>query len=93
MGKYFVDFDSIARKDLQAHYKSGNKATIKKIEKILFELSETPFEGIGNPEALKYEFSGYWSRRINAKDRMIYKVEENIVTVTIVSVMGHYSDK
>ena len=38
MGKYFVDFDSIARKDLQAHYKSGNKTTIKKIEKILFEL-------------------------------------------------------
>ena len=93
MGKYFVDFDSIARKDLQAHYKSGNKATIKNIEKIMVELTENPFEGYGNPEALKYEFSGYWSRRINAKDRMIYKVEENIVTVTIVSAMGHYSDK
>ncbi len=93
MGKYFVDFASTARNDLKAHYKSGDKATIKKIEKILLELSETPFEGIGNPEALKYEYSGYWSRKINKKYRMIYKVEENIVTVTIVSAMGHYSDK
>lgn len=93
MGKYFVDFEDIARKDLKAHYKSGNKATIKKIEKILIELSETPYEGIVNPEALKYEFSGYWSRKINQKDRMIYKVEATIVTVTIVSELGHYSDK
>ena len=38
MGKYFVEFDDIARKDLKNHYKSGNKATIKKIEKILLEL-------------------------------------------------------
>ena len=59
----------------------------------MVELIDNPFEGYGNPEALKYECSGYWSRRINAKDRMIYKVEENIVTVTIVSAMGHYSDK
>jgi len=93
MGKYFVDFEDIARKDLKAHYKSGNKATIKKIKKIFFELSETPYEGIVNQKALKYEFSGYWSRKINQKDRMIYKVEENIVTRPIVSVMGHYSDK
>ena len=93
MGKYFVDFDSIARKDLQAHYKSGNKTTIKKIEKILFELSETPFEGIGNPEPLKYEYSGYWSRRINQKDRIIYRVDEEIVTVIILSAMGHYGKK
>jgi toxin YoeB len=39
----------------------------------------------------KYNFNGYWSRRINQKDRMIYRVEEEIVTVIIV--MGHYSDK
>ena len=36
MGKYFVEFDLVARNDLRAHYKSGNKATIKKIEKIAF---------------------------------------------------------
>ena len=93
MGKFRLKVTKIAQKDIDKHIKSGNKNSIKAIEKIMVELTETPFEGIGNPEALKYEFSGYWSRRINAKDRMIYKVEENIVTVTIVSAMGHYSDK
>ncbi|TDX09381.1 Txe/YoeB family addiction module toxin [Flavobacterium sp. S87F.05.LMB.W.Kidney.N] len=93
MGKYFVEFDDIARKDLKNHYKSGNKSTIKKIEKILLELTETPFFGEGQPEELKYSLNGYWSRRINQKDRMIYRVEEEIVTVIIVSAMGHYSDK
>ncbi|TDP00790.1 Txe/YoeB family addiction module toxin [Flavobacterium sp. 245] len=93
MGKYFVDFEDIARKDLKNHYKSGNKATIKKIEKILLELTENPFSGEGQPEELKYEYKGYWSRKINKKDRLIYRVEEDIVTVIIVSAMGHYSDK
>ena len=93
MGKYFVDFEDIARKDLKEHYKSGNKATIKKIEKILLELTKTPFFGEGKPEELKHNFKGYWSRRINQKDRMIYRVDEEIVTVIIVSAMGHYSDK
>lgn len=93
MGKYFVEFEAIARKDLKAHYKSGNKATIKKIEKILLELTETPFLGEGHPEELKFNFKGYWSRRINQKDRIIYRVEEDIVTVFVIAVMGHYSVK
>lgn len=93
MGKYFVEFDDIARKDLKAHYKSGNKTTIKKIEKILLELTENPFFVEGQPEELKYNFKGYWSRCINQKDRIVYRVEEDIVMVYVVSAMGHYSDK
>ncbi len=69
------------------------KSVIKKIERILYELSEHPYVGTGNPEQLKYELTGFWSRRINQKDRMIYKVEEDIVTVYVVSAMGHYDDK
>ena len=93
MGKYSVVFEPKAQKELQEHYKSGNQASIKKITKILIELSEKPFEGIGNPEALKHQLSGYWSRVINSKDRLIYKVEEEIVTVFFIAAMGHYSDK
>lgn len=93
MGKYFVEFEAIARKDLKSHYKTGNKSTIKKIEKILLELTENPFSGEGHPEELKYDFKGYWSRRINQKDRIIYRVEAEIVTVFVVSALGHYSDK
>lgn len=93
MGKYFVEFDSSVRKDLKSIYKSGNKSVIRKIEKILIELTNHPYEGEGHPEELKYELKGYWSRRINKKDRIIYRVEENIVTVFVVAVLGHYTDK
>lgn len=72
MGKYRIEIKPEAKKDLEKHYKSGNKAAIHKIEKILLELSENPFTGIGQPEALKYDLTGFWSRRINQKDRIIY---------------------
>ncbi|KDN54350.1 type II toxin-antitoxin system YoeB family toxin [Flavobacterium seoulense] len=42
---------------------------------------------------MKHEYTGYWSRRINQRDRMIYQVDDDIVTVFVVSAMGHYSDK
>ncbi len=93
MGKYTLEVSSKARKELQLHYKSGNKSDIRKIERIFLELSNTPFEGTGNPEPLKYHLSGYWSRRINRKDRIIYKVYENRVVVLVVSAIGHYGDK
>lgn len=59
----------------------------------MVELSQTPFEGIGKPEALKHGLTGFWSSEINLKDRMIYCVEDDIVTVFVISAMGHYSDK
>ncbi len=93
MGKYFVELIESSKKDLQKHNKSGNKSVIKKIERILYELSEHPYTGTGNPEQLKHELSGFWSRRISQKDRMVYKVKEDIVTVYVVSAMGHYADK
>ncbi|MEO3407807.1 Txe/YoeB family addiction module toxin [Mucilaginibacter sp. CAU 1740] len=83
----------MAESHIRQHVKSGDKASIKKIEKILIELTETPYTGIGQPEALKYELTGFWSRRINQKDRLIYKVEDDIVTVFVVSAMGHYDKK
>jgi toxin YoeB len=92
MGKYTVEISSKARKELQNHYRSGKKSDIRKIEQIFLELSETPYEGTGNPEPLKYHLSGYWSRRINRKDRIIYRVFENRVVVLVVSAIGHYGD-
>lgn len=93
MGKFRVKIEKQAKADLQKHLKSGNKASINKIETIIKELAEHPYTGTGQPEALKYNLQGYWSRRINQKDRLIYKVEESIVTVFVLSAMGHYSDK
>ena len=93
MGKYTIEVSSKARKELQKHYKSGNKSDIRKIEQIFLDLAHTPDEGAGNPEALKYNLSGYWSGRINKKDRIVYRVFETKVIVLVVSAIGHYDDK
>lgn len=93
MGKYIVEIQATAEKDLSNHKKAGNKSANLKIIKMLNELSIHPYTGTGKPEQLKYELQGYWSRRINQKDRLIYKVHENIVTVFVLSATGHYSDK
>ncbi|MGN6398531.1 MAG: Txe/YoeB family addiction module toxin [Mucilaginibacter sp.] len=93
MGKFKLEITELAERHLKRHYKSGDKASIKKIEKIIAELPETPYTGTGNPEALKYELSGFWSRKINQKDRLIYKVHEDVVIVLVVSAMGHYGQK
>jgi len=93
MGQFKLEIEELAETHIRKIFKSGDKASIKKIEKIFIELTETPYTGIGNPEALKYELSGYWSRKINQKDRMIYRVEEEIVTVFVISAFGHYGAK
>ena len=68
MGQFKLKIEELAEQHIRKHFKSGDKASIKKIEKILKELTETPYSGIGNPEALKFELTGFWSRRINQKD-------------------------
>jgi toxin YoeB len=93
MGKFKVIVSERAKKDLLNIQKSGDKASIKKAENIISELYDHPETGIGKPERLKYELSGLWSRQINKKDRLIYLIEDQIITVTVVSALGHYSDK
>ena len=93
MGKFRVKIEELASSHIEKYLKFGNKSSVKRIERILQELSETPFSGIGKPEPLKYQLSGFWSREINQKDRLIYKVDEEIVTVFVISAMGHYADK
>ena len=92
MGKFRIKIEKLAQNHIEKIYKTGNKGNIKKIEKILLELSETPYSGTGQPEQLKYELTGYWSRRINQKDRIVYRVEEQTVMVYVVSAMGHYEN-
>ena len=79
-----------AEDDLIYWYKT-NKSVIKKIELLLKSIKQTPFSGIGKPEALKENLSGYWSRRINREHRILYTVENDIIT--IYSLRGHYGVK
>ena len=67
MGQFRLEVDGNAKVDFEKIYKSGDKASIKKLEKIILELQEHPTFGTGNPEQLKHHLSGFWSRRINKK--------------------------
>ena len=60
----------------------------KRINKLIDSVLKTPFEGIGKPEPLKENLSGYWSRRINEADRLVYKVSDNYIVV--ISCRYHY---
>jgi toxin YoeB len=91
MGIYFIEITEKAEADISKIKKSGDKATIKKLEKILLELIDHPMIGTGNPEQLRHNLSGFWSRRINKKDRLIYEIiEEPDKLVVIISALGHY---
>ena len=91
MGQFRLEVDRNAKVEFEKIYKSGEKASIKKIEKIILELQEHPTIGTGNPEQLKNNLSGFWSRRINKKDRLIYQIiEEPENLVVVVSALGHY---
>ncbi len=61
---------------------------IKKKYSLIENTCNTPFNGLGQPEALKSNYSGYWSRRINLEQMMIYKIEPT--QIVIISLKGHY---
>jgi toxin YoeB len=91
MEKFRIIVKPKAEKDLLKIIKSGDVSSIRKLENILNDLSNHPKEGVGNPEPLKYQLSGYWSRRINKKDRLIYEIiEEPERLVVVISALGHY---
>jgi toxin YoeB len=83
-----IEFFADALTDLDFWKKSGNKVIQKKLDKLFVALLENPYEGIGKPEALKYDLSGRWSRRINSEHRMIYEVRGELIK--IYSLRGHY---
>lgn len=89
---YKLEYTDDAREDIELLKKSGDKGVLKKLAKLLTELTEHPTTGTGQIEQLKGNLSGKWSRRINDKHRLVYKVMEETVTVIIVNAYGHYND-
>ena len=82
-----------ADKDREYWKKSGNKAIMNRITALLEDIIAHPYTGIGKPEPLKYELAGCWSRRINSEHRIIYSVNDEIITVYILSMRYHYGKK
>ena len=68
-----------------------DKKTLRKILKIIKDIERSPYEGIVKPEPLRGDLSKYWSRRIDDKNRIVYRVEKN--TILIAQCGSHYRDK
>ncbi len=90
---YILKFTNDALEDIEYLKKAGDKASLKKLATLLEELTEHPRTGAGQPEELKYSFSGCWSRRINSKHRLVYRIEDEQITVIVLFARGHYRDK
>lgn len=69
-------------------WQNTDKKTLKRINELIRDIMRNPYEGIGKPEPLRYQLSGYWSRRINKEDRLIYKIEGDLLI--IISCSEHY---
>ncbi len=70
------------------YWQRQDKKTLKRINKLIADVKRSPFEGIGKPEPLKENLSGFWSRRIDESNRLVYVVEES--SITILSCRYHY---
>ena len=90
---YTLVFSKQSLEDIEVHKRSGDKSVLQKLQKLLNELREHPKTGTGQPEKLKHDLAGLYSRRINRKHRLIYSIEENTVTVYLLSAHSHSSDK
>jgi toxin YoeB len=83
-----IEYTLQAREDIDYWKKSGNASILKKIRKLIEAILQSPFEGIGKPETLKYNLTGCWSRRINKEHRIVYEVFED--KIILHSLKGHY---
>lgn len=72
------------------YWQTEDKRTLKRINLLLKDIDRTPFSGIGKPAPLKGDKQGYWSRRIDEVNRIVYKVEKD--QLIIVQCGGHYED-
>jgi len=63
------------------YWQKTNRKILQRINTLIKEIDRNPFEGIGKPEPLKHALSGYWSRRINAEQRIVYKITPNAIYI------------
>lgn len=85
-----INFTEIAWDDY-TYWQGQDKKTLKKINKLIQDIDRNHNEGIGKPEALKGSLTGWWSRRIDEKNRLVYRIEND--EIEIAQCRGHYGDK
>ena len=70
------------------YWQTQDKKTLRRINKLIRDTKRSPFEGIGKPEPLKENLTGFWSRRVDDTNRLVYAVEES--AIVIISCRYHY---
>ena len=68
-----------------------DKKTMKRINLLIRDMQRSPFDGIGKPEPLKDNLSGWWSRRIDEENRIVYRVQDD--AIVIASCRNHYDER
>ncbi len=63
------------------YWQTQDKKTLKRINTLLKDITRNPFDGIGKPEPLKNNLTGYWSRRIDDTNRIVYHVSEDVIEI------------
>jgi len=85
-----LDFTPQAWEDY-AYWQQHDKKMLKKLNALIKDILRHPYEGIGKPEALKGDLSGFWSRRIDGEHRIVYRITED--RCQIIQCRGHYGDE
>ena len=85
---FTTQFKPRAQKEM-AWFMKHDKTLYRKIQELLEDIQLHPYTGLGKPEALKYELSSYWSRRITIDHRLVYKIEGDTIII-IASCKFHY---
>lgn len=84
--------EALLQKEFIENTKPQNQCVLyfSKLISLIEDIKRNPFRGLGKPEPLKYKVPPCWSRRINKKDRLIYRIHKR--DIYIISILGHYND-
>jgi len=77
--------------DEYIYWQTQDKKTLKRINLLVKDIDRNGYEGIGKPEALSENLAGYWSRRIDDTNRLVYRIKDG--KIEIAQCKGHYDDK
>jgi toxin YoeB len=72
------------------YWQTQDKKTLRRINQLIKDIARNHYEGIGKPEPLKHEFQGWWSRRIDDANRIIYRIHNNYIEIAQCG--AHYRD-
>jgi toxin YoeB len=73
------------------YWQTQNKKTLKKINKIIQDIERNGYNGIGKPEPLKHDLTGYWSIKIDEKNRIVFRIDNK--SLEIIQCGSHYRDR